>query len=104
MTDHRSLTAHDHPLHMNPQPGLDVPSRAPSPVSVAPTRVRHIVLALTIAVYLITYMDRVAISAAVPSIQKQFGFSLVTMGWILGAFQWSYAIFQIPVAWLGDRF
>ena len=67
------------------------------------TRVRHVVLGLTIAAYMITYMDRVVISAAVPSIQKEFGFSIITMGWILSAFQWSYAIFQIPVAWLGDR-
>jgi len=53
---------------------------------------------------MITYMDRVAISAAVPSIQKEFGFSVVTMGWILGAFRWAYSIFQIPGGWLGDRF
>jgi len=52
---------------------------------------------------MITYMDRVVISAAVPSIQKEFGFSIITMGWILSSFQWSYAIFQVPVAWLGDR-
>ena len=75
-----------------------------TPSSAAPTRVRHVVLWLTVAVYMITYMDRVAISTAVPSIQKEFGFSLVTMGWILGAFQLSYAIFQIPGGWLGDRF
>jgi sugar phosphate permease len=69
-----------------------------------PTRVRHLVLALTVAVYMITYMDRVVISAAVPSIQKEFGFSIVTMGWILSSFQWAYALFQIPGGWLGDRF
>src|SRR6202034_4420902 len=68
-----------------------------------PTRVRHTVLGLTIAAYMITYMDRVVISAAVPSIQKEFGFSIITMGWILSSFQWSYALFQVPVAWLGDR-
>jgi sugar phosphate permease len=68
-----------------------------------PTRVRHIVLGLTIAAYMITYMDRVVISAAVPSIQKEFGFSIITMGWILSSFQWSYGLFQVPVAWLGDR-
>jgi sugar phosphate permease len=70
----------------------------------APTRVRHIVLGLTVAAYMITYIDRVAISAAVPSIQAEFGFSIVTMGWILGAYQLSYALFQIPGGWLGDRF
>jgi MFS family permease len=48
-------------------------------------------------------MDRVVISTAVPSIQKEFGFSIVTMGWILGSFQWAYALFQIPGGWLGDR-
>jgi MFS transporter, ACS family, glucarate transporter len=52
---------------------------------------------------MITYIDRVVISSAVPSIQKEFGFSIVTMGWILSSFQWAYAIFQIPGGWLGDR-
>src|SRR5579862_3930115 len=52
---------------------------------------------------MITYMDRVVISSAVPSIQKEFGFSIVTMGWILSSFQWAYALFQIPGGWLGDR-
>ena len=68
-----------------------------------PTRVRYIVLGLTIAAYMITYIDRVVISSAVPSIQKEFGFSIVTMGWILSSFQWAYALFQIPGGWLGDR-
>jgi sugar phosphate permease len=51
---------------------------------------------------MITYMDRVVMSAAVPSIQKEFGFSLVTMGLIVSAFRWAYALFQIPGGWLGD--
>ncbi len=68
-----------------------------------PTHVRHVILALTVAAYVITYMDRVVISTAVPSIQKEFGFSIVTMGWILGSFQWAYALFQIPGGWFGDR-
>jgi sugar phosphate permease len=70
---------------------------------VRPTRTRHIVLWLTVALYLITYMDRVVISAAVPSIRAEFGFDIETMGWILGAFNLSYALFQIPGGWLGDR-
>jgi sugar phosphate permease len=70
----------------------------------APTRVRYLVLLLTVAAYMITYLDRVLLSAAVPSIQKEFGFSLVTMGWVLGAYQIAYAVFQIPGGWLGDRF
>jgi sugar phosphate permease len=69
-----------------------------------PTRKRHVVLWLTVLAYLITYMDRVVISTAAPSIQAEFGFSLVTMGWIFASFQIAYAVFQIPGGWLGDRF
>src|SRR5580765_6910092 len=68
-----------------------------------PSRVRHIVLGLTVAAYMITYMDRVVISAAVPTIQKEFGFSLITMSYIISSFRWGYALVQIPGGWLGDR-
>jgi MFS family permease len=61
------------------------------------------VLGLTVAAYMITYMDRVVISSAAPVIQKEFAFSLITMGWILSSFRWGYALFQIPGGWLGDR-
>jgi len=66
--------------------------------------VRHRVLALAVVVYLITYMDRVCIANAAPAIRQEFGFDTVTMGWIFSAFSWSYALFQIPGGWLGDRF
>jgi MFS family permease len=69
-----------------------------------PTNVRRNVLWLTVAVYMITYMDRVVIATAAPSIQKEFNFSLQTMGWIFSAFQLGYAVCQIPGGWLGDRF
>ncbi len=68
-----------------------------------PTRVRHVVLWLTVLAYMITYMDRVVISIAAPSIQEEFGFSTIAMGWIFFAFQISYALFQVPGGWLGDR-
>jgi sugar phosphate permease len=68
-----------------------------------PTRVRHIILGLTVAAYMITYMDRVVIAAAAPVIQKEFAFDMVTMGWILSSFRWGYAFFQIPGGWLGDQ-
>ena len=71
--------------------------------SAQPTRTRHAVLALTVAAYMITYMDRVNIASAVPLIQKELGLSMVTMGWILSSFRWGYALFQIPGGWLGDR-
>ncbi len=67
-----------------------------------PTRTRHIVLWLTVAAYMITYMDRVVISSAVPSIKQEFGLNNETMSWILSSFRWGYALFQIPGGWLGD--
>jgi sugar phosphate permease len=73
------------------------------PGATRPSSVRHVVLGLTVAAYLITYMDRVNIASAVPVIQKELGFSMVTMGWILSSFRWGYALFQIPGGWLGDR-
>jgi sugar phosphate permease len=81
----------------------DEPIAAAFALNTRPTRVRHIILWLTVAAYMITYMDRVVISSAVPVIQKEFGFSMVTMGWILASFRWGYALFQIPGGWLGDR-
>ncbi len=71
--------------------------------SAHPTHARHIVLALTVAAYFITYMDRVVFSQAATDIRKDLGLSLVQMGAILAAFRYSYAIFQVPGGWLGDR-
>jgi sugar phosphate permease len=76
----------------------------PATPAMRPTRARHVVLWLTVLAYLITYMDRVVISTAAPSIQAEFGFSLVTMGWIFASFQFAYAFFQIPGGWIGDKF
>lgn len=69
-----------------------------------PTRARHVVLWLTVLAYLITYMDRVVIATAAPSIQREFGFSDETLGWVFASFSIAYALFQIPGGWLGDRF
>ncbi|WP_294264801.1 MFS transporter [uncultured Sphingomonas sp.] len=69
-----------------------------------PTRARHVVLWLTVLAYLITYMDRVVIATAAPSIQREFGFSDQTLGWVFASFSIAYALFQIPGGWLGDRF
>ena len=68
-----------------------------------PTRVRHVVLWITVAAYMITYMDRVMISSAAPTIRKELGIDMITMAWILGIFYWSYSLFQLPSGWLGDR-
>ncbi len=65
---------------------------------------RWYVLILISLMYLITYLDRVNISTAAPSIAQEFGFDKITMGFIFSAFVWAYASFQVPGGWLGDRF
>ncbi|HVB55943.1 MAG TPA: MFS transporter [Candidatus Acidoferrales bacterium] len=70
----------------------------------ARTPVRWVVLFLLCLMYLITYLDRVSLANTAPLISKEFGFSKVTMGVIFSAFIWSYALFQVPGGWLGDRF
>ena len=65
---------------------------------------RHVVLGLTVAAYMITYMDRQILAVARPVIRDELGISLVMMGWITFSFRIAYALFQIPGGWLGDRF
>ncbi|MBV9066846.1 MAG: MFS transporter, partial [Methylobacteriaceae bacterium] len=65
---------------------------------------RWYILGLISLMYLITYLDRVNISTAAPVISKELGFDKITMGVIFSAFSWSYAMFQVPGGWLGDRF
>lgn len=65
---------------------------------------RWLVLLLLCLMYLITYLDRVSMANTAPMIIKEFGFSKVQMGIIFSAFIWSYALFQVPGGWLGDRF
>src|SRR5580700_2095324 len=77
----------------------------PTPVIASrPTHVRHVVLGLTVAAYMITYMDRQVLAVTRPVIMKDLGISLIMMGNITFAFRIVYALFQIPGGWLGDRF
>ena len=75
-----------------------------SAVSVGqPTRIRYRVLGLTFLIAFLMYMERGAIGAVQPSIGREFGIDKITMGWCLSAFNWSYAIFQVPGGWMADR-
>ena len=74
-----------------------------APTRPRPTHTRFVVLTFVVGAYMITYMDRVNLASAVPVIQKDLGFSMITIGWIFATFRWGYALFQIPGGWLGDR-
>ena len=55
---------------------------------------------------LISFVDRTSISAAltVPSFKAQFHLSDLDRGWINSAFFWSYALLQVPLGWVVDRY
>jgi sugar phosphate permease len=79
-----------------------VTAHSPHSTHARPTHVRHVVLGLTVAAYMITYMDRQVLATTRPAIMEELGISLVAMGWVTFAFRMAYALFQIPGGWLGD--
>jgi MFS family permease len=68
----------------------------------APTRVRYWVLVFTVTLAVITYIDRVAISFALPYIGQDLDLSSIQKGWVLTAFALAYSLFEIPGGFLGD--
>ncbi|MDR3590787.1 MAG: MFS transporter [Negativicutes bacterium] len=54
--------------------------------------------------YFVAWLDRMAISMALPYIGKEFNLSATALGGILSAFFVGYAGCQIPGGWLADKF
>jgi MFS transporter, ACS family, glucarate transporter len=69
-----------------------------------PTAVRYRVVAFTLAMIAIAYLDRVCISIAAPSMQHDLALSDGQMSLVFSAFTLSYAFFEVPSGWLADRF
>ncbi len=53
---------------------------------------------------LINYFDRISISVAGPQLERSFHLTPVDLGVLFSAFFWSYALLQIPVGLVLDRF
>ena len=68
-----------------------------------PTRARYRVIVFAVALAVLAYIDRVAISQAAGPISRDLGLSKSEMGLIFGAFALAYALFEIPSGWMGDR-
>ena len=65
---------------------------------------RWSVVALLFAASLINYLDRAAISFALPLISSEFHLTAQNKGLLLSSFFWSYALMQLPIGWASDRF
>ena len=53
---------------------------------------------------LVNYFDRVNLSVSQEALHNAFGISTVTFGYLLSAYSWTYAAFQVPSGLLLDRF
>src|SRR5437879_5461974 len=65
---------------------------------------RWSIVSLLFAASVINYLDRAAISFALPLIAKDFHLTSQGKGLLLSSFFWSYALMQTPIGWCADRF
>ena len=66
-------------------------------------QVRYRVVAFTVTLAAVTYLDRVCIGIVAPSIMHDLRLSTIQMSYVFSAFTLAYAIFEIPTAWWADR-
>ena len=69
-----------------------------------PTRVRYGALAWLTVASALAYLCRNSIGVAESTIRKELDLTLEQSGWFMGAFFFSYAIFQVPSGWFSERF
>ena len=72
--------------------------------SARPSVVRFAVLAWLCAAAALAYVSRNAIAVAESTVRGDLGLTKEQSGWLMSAFFISYAVFQIPGAWVGQRF
>jgi len=78
---------------------------SPTPPAAEPAaRGRWAIVALLAAALFVNYVDRGALPTAGHLIQDDLGISTSQLGFLFSAFYWSYALLQIPVGWLADRY
>ena len=69
-----------------------------------PTRIRYRILTWLSVAAVLAYFCRNSVGVAESTIRGHLKLTESEMGWFLGAFFWSYALFQVPAGYLGQRF
>ena len=67
-------------------------------------KARYTVLVILFVTWIVSYMDRMVMSAAIPYIAKEWNLSPSAMGVIMSAFFAGYALCQVPGGILADKF
>ena len=65
---------------------------------------RWMIVAFSALGLTIAYLDRAALSVALPFMAEDFHISPAIQGVLLSSFFWTYALFQIPSGWILDKF
>lgn len=73
------------------------------PAGTADRRIRNVAVGLLVLAGCINFMDRSAVSIALPEIRADLHLSAGEAGLLLSAFAWSYAVAQLPAGSLVDR-
>lgn len=67
-------------------------------------KMRYAILSVLSVGIAINYIDRAAMSVAIPFMSSDLHLSSTDSGLLLSAFFWSYVLFQLPGGWLTDKF
>lgn len=65
---------------------------------------RHVILMILFLGWVVSYLDRMVMTLAIPYIAQDFNLSPVQVGAVISAFFFGYAIFQIPGGILADKY
>ncbi len=82
----------------------DIPNRTPRPGAASVPGRRWRIAWLLGAGVLVNYFDRVNLSVSHAALITTFGISNITFGYLSGAYNWTYAMCQLPIGVLLDRF
>jgi MFS transporter, ACS family, glucarate transporter len=89
---------------------MNIPSQhtlAESPSAVKAerrTRVRFTIMVMLFLLTTLNYIDRSTLSITGTSIAREFHLTPLTIGYLFGAYGWSYVIAQLPGGWLVEKF
>ena len=80
------------------------PNSASADIRQKRTNMRWTIVGFSALGLTIAYLDRAALSVALPFMAEEFEINPAIQGLLLSSFFWTYALFQIPSGWLLDKF
>jgi MFS transporter, ACS family, D-galactonate transporter len=85
----------------NPATGTET---SPAAMTAVSNRRRWTIVFLLFVASMINYFDRATLSFAMPQISESLGLKPTAQGVLLSAFFWSYALMQVPIGLVADRY